>query len=406
MDGEVTKATEEPREVRAEELVSTDWRVDSRIYRDPGLFRRELVEIFHKTWLYLGHESEIANKGDYKTTYAAGQPVIVTRGADDGEVHALLNRCRHRGSIVCQAGSGSANFFRCPYHGWTYHNDGRLRGVTYEGAYAELPKEELGLVKLPRLESYRGFIFGSLSPEGPSLREHLGEARKYIDRVIDLHPEGIELVAGAHRVRFDGNWKLQVENSIDNYHFAFVHRSYIDLMIKSNGEPPSVASDVYRNPDWCTRDLGGGHAVAEFGNPDERNDFAGIGDLPFNLIVFPNLVLIGSHVRVVHPRGVEDTEVVFYPIFGVNEDAANDAALSRHEAFYGPSGFGATDDVEVAFSRTKDGMRAVEEDWVWFGRGSTTEVEEDDGTRTGHAADEVAQRAFYREWMRCLEGSV
>ncbi len=126
------------------DLITDDWRVHGSIYTSEAIFAAEQERIFRTSWLYVAHESELQSPGDYKTTYAGTQPVIVTRGADDGRLRVMLNRCRHRGAAVCQAESGSANFFRCPYHGWTYRNTGELRGITYDDAYADLEREDWG----------------------------------------------------------------------------------------------------------------------------------------------------------------------------------------------------------------------------------------------------------------------
>ena len=76
-----------------------DGAVHGKIYTDPAIFKLEMDKIFSTTWVYVGHESEIANPGDYKTTKIGSQPVIVTRSADSGQINVVLNRCRHRGGV-------------------------------------------------------------------------------------------------------------------------------------------------------------------------------------------------------------------------------------------------------------------------------------------------------------------
>lgn len=382
-------------------LITEDWRVHGSIYRSPDVFAAECERIFRRSWLYLAHESELTHPGDYKTTYAGTQPVIVTRGADDGRIHALLNRCRHRGSMVCHQESGNASSFRCPYHGWTYRNDGALRGVTYQDGYAGLDKENLGLARLPRVELFAGFVFGSMSADGPTLEEHLGNARGYLELVAKQGPEGIALSAGAHRLAYDGNWKLQVENTIDNYHFGFVHRSFLDVLTDRLGEAPPIVRNILSDPGWRTIDLGNGHSVHEFGDPESGGNHGQLGDLPFNLIIFPNLCFVGAQVRHVLPKGPARTEVVLYPMMQAGAPEETNAAILRaHEGFYGPAGFGGPDDVEVAFDRVHQGLAATELDWLVMSRGAHREEPGPGGTLIGHAADELPQRAFYRAWMR------
>jgi phenylpropionate dioxygenase-like ring-hydroxylating dioxygenase large terminal subunit len=385
------------------ELITEDWRIHGSVYTSPEIFAAEQRRLFHGAWLYVAHETEVSQPGDYKTTYAGTQPVIVARGSDDGEIRVLLNRCRHRGAAVCQAEAGNANYFRCPYHGWTYRNSGELRGITYDDAYPELDRERLGLIALPRVDSFAGFVFASFAPAGPSLEEYLGNARPYLEIVAAQGSGGIRLSAGAHRLRYRANWKLQVENTIDNYHFGFVHRSFLDVLADRIGEAPPIVANIMNNPEWRTIDLGGGHSVHEFGDPHTGNNQGQLGDLPFNLIVFPNLCFVGAQVRHVLPKAADLTEVRLYPIMHEGDgDDTNAAILRAHEGFYGPAGMGGADDIEVAFDRVAAGLGAVEEDWLIMSRGMHREQTGENGTLIGHAADEVPQRAFYRQWRRLM----
>src|SRR5207245_7417823 len=165
-----------------------DDRISGRVYYDPAIYQEELEKIWHREWVYVAHESEVPQPGDYVTRQIGLQPVIVSRD-EDGHIHLLLNRCVHRGNTVCQSDCGNAHAFRCAYHGWTYNNRGELVGVPYAGGYdAGFRKEDFALVKVPRVGIYRGLIFASLSPVGPSRAEHLGQAKKRIDRFVNLSP--------------------------------------------------------------------------------------------------------------------------------------------------------------------------------------------------------------------------
>jgi len=385
------------------DLITDDWRLHGSIYTSPEIFALERERIFRTSWLYVAHESEVREPGDYKTTYAGTQPVIVARGADDGEVRVLLNRCRHRGSIVCHDDAGSANYFRCPYHGWTYRNSGELRGITYDDAYPHLDRATLGLVRLPRVDSCAGFVFASFAPDGPGLDEYLGNARRYLELVARQGPEGIRLSAGAHKLRYRGNWKLQIENTIDNYHFGFVHRSFLEVLADRMGQPPPIVDNILHNPEWRTIDLGNGHSVHEFGDPETGNNQGQLGDLPFNLILFPNLCFVGAQVRHILPKAADRTEVRLYPMLHEGESEEMNARILRaHEGFYGPSGMGGADDIEVAFDRVTEGLQAIEEDWLQMSRGMHREQPGENGILIGHAADEVPQRAFYRRWRKLM----
>ncbi|MDT0382796.1 Rieske 2Fe-2S domain-containing protein, partial [Streptomyces sp. DSM 42041] len=140
--------------------------------------------------VYVAHESEVSEPGDYLTRFIGHDPVVVVRGKD-GVVRVLLNRCTHRANKLCNAEIGNANSFRCPYHGWTFSNTGALQGVPMREGYGDTYRElraELGLAQAPRVDDYGGFVFASLAPDGPSLLEHLGNATRAIDRLLNLSP--------------------------------------------------------------------------------------------------------------------------------------------------------------------------------------------------------------------------
>src|SRR6185503_6475116 len=152
--------------------------VHSDVYSSPEVFALEVEKIFHQGWVYVAHTSEIPNNGDYLVRWIGQQQVIVNRD-HAGKVHIFMNRCRHRAATVAQKERGNTERFQCNYHGWTYRNSGELIGVPdEEGAYAQsFRKEDYPLVQ-PRMEIYRGFIWGNLSKAGSSLMDHLGASGK------------------------------------------------------------------------------------------------------------------------------------------------------------------------------------------------------------------------------------
>ncbi|HZP26126.1 MAG TPA: Rieske 2Fe-2S domain-containing protein, partial [Dehalococcoidia bacterium] len=103
--------------IDVDELVQ-EGRVNSRVYGDPEIFDLEMEKIFHRGWVYVAHETELPDGGDYKLTYIGKHPVIVARSSDDNQIRVFFNRCRHRGATVCQLEYGNSNYFRCAYHGW------------------------------------------------------------------------------------------------------------------------------------------------------------------------------------------------------------------------------------------------------------------------------------------------
>jgi phenylpropionate dioxygenase-like ring-hydroxylating dioxygenase large terminal subunit len=395
-------------------LITDDWRIAGSVYRDPQVFEAEMRTIFARCWIFVAHESEIADRGDYKVAQIGRQPVIVSRNADDGAIHVLFNRCRHRGSAVCQREYGNANHFRCAYHGWTYGSDGRLIGVPFPDAYGDgFDKSSMGLAHVPRVESYRGFIFACLDPEAVSLREYLGNATRFLDFIADL-PGGIELSAHASKLEYEANWKLQLENTIDCYHFSFTHKSWLDILNqRGTSSPATWVENVARNETWRTIDFGGGHSAHEYGPLEAHEGKSPVSNftsgelLPFNFVIFPSLGFVGAQLRVVVPLSVTRTRVLLYPMMPKDYDAAQrEEVLRNHEAFYGPSGAGSTDDIEVGFDRVAQGLTAdaVPEDWILMSRGVEREVvDEATGIRYGRSTDELPQRAFYRRWLELVE---
>ena len=181
----------------------------------------------------------------------------------------MQNRCAHRANLVCEAPKGNATAFRCQYHGWTYANDGELLGFPYKKGYEGIAdKSQLGLGKVPRVESYQGFVFGNFAEEGPTLLEHLGDAAGEIDRLVRLSPTGkIKLTAGWLKHRTRANWKLLAENETDGYHPQFVHGSIFSV----TGSP--IGALYSDNSTAVTRDLGGGHS-----ENDLRPEFRRFGE--------------------------------------------------------------------------------------------------------------------------------
>jgi benzoate/toluate 1,2-dioxygenase alpha subunit len=184
------------------------YRVARDIFTDPEIFELEMKHIFEGNWIYLAHESQIPNKNDYFTTYMGRQPIFIARNRD-GELNAFINACSHRGAMLCRFKRGSRVIFTCPFHGWTFTNSGKLLKVKNpEGAgYPECFNKggSHDLTKVARFESYRGFLFGSLNPDVVPLVEHLGEAAKIIDLIVDQSPEGLEVLRGASTYVYDGN---------------------------------------------------------------------------------------------------------------------------------------------------------------------------------------------------------
>ncbi|MHC3437420.1 aromatic ring-hydroxylating oxygenase subunit alpha [Natrialbaceae archaeon A-gly3] len=190
----------------------------------------ELDRLFGREWIYIGHESEVPEEGDYVRRYIAGDPFIFVRDMN-GEIQVLFDSCRHRGAKLCRAEQGNTSHFRCPYHGWTFKNTGELVGVPQkEIAFKNLDLSEHGLHSAPRVDSYAGLVFASLSESGESLEEHLGEFTWYLDIQFKLPDGGMEVIGEPHRWVVETNWKTGADNFAgDSYHTGFAHHSIKQL---------------------------------------------------------------------------------------------------------------------------------------------------------------------------------
>jgi phenylpropionate dioxygenase-like ring-hydroxylating dioxygenase large terminal subunit len=407
------------------DLVRED-RVHTSLYTDPSIFDDEMDRIFRNCWVWVAHASELPEPGSYKTHWVGREPVIVVRDRKQ-QVHVLLNRCRHRAATVCEHKKGKTASFVCPYHGWSYALDGSLRGVPHPESYGEcLDKGDYPLVSL-RVEQYAGMIFATFSDDIEPLAEWLGPARKWIDLFMKQGAGYPVKVAGEHRFRFPGNWKIQLENTTDAYHFPLVHKSFL-----SSVDPQTERMLDFVGGPGYVEDLGNGHSVmvmipelvdldanldepipARFeelaaelraeGHAEEqvRRIVRAVGGTGFNLNLFPNVACSMAFFRVLQPVSVNETEIHHSVItMDGGPAAANQARLRLHEHFQGPMGFGTPDDSE-AWERVQKGARAGQDLWILLNRGLPGERVTTDG-RAGDVSAETGMRAAYRQWNKLM----
>jgi phenylpropionate dioxygenase-like ring-hydroxylating dioxygenase large terminal subunit len=203
-------------------------RVSRRIFSDPEIHALELERIFNRTWIFLGHESELPRPGSYVTRPMGSDNVILLR-SDDGAIRAFLNACRHRGMELCRADSGSSQRFVCPYHGWTYDTRGALRSTSFDRHYDRTQYAELGLTRVPRIEQYCGLIFGNWDEEACTLDEHLGDLKWYLGVLFGRTPRGLSVIAPPQRWHIEMNWKLGPLNFVDAQHALRTHSGSIAI---------------------------------------------------------------------------------------------------------------------------------------------------------------------------------
>jgi phenylpropionate dioxygenase-like ring-hydroxylating dioxygenase large terminal subunit len=416
---------------------ANNFAVHGSVYTDPQIFALEMERIFGRTWVYLGHESELPAPGDYISCRIGLQPILVTR-SETGALHAFFNRCRHRGAVVCRNQKGNARQFRCFYHGWVYNSTGKLVGLPQRSGYSEdFPQSEMGLVPIARLDTYGGLIFGSLSPDVHSLSDHLGATKRIIDLIFAGSPDQqIVVQSGSMNLRYPGNWKFALENTGDGYHGNYAHDAAWQTLAQSRDEDAlrQRRADLNTVSDQINyRELGDargypyGHGslyrpMMESRYPGLRGEskVPSYFDLlesklgkqrllevlsQHNLSIFPNLYLgtINSgQIWKIQPVSVDETEVYQYG-YGFAGAPAEicEEALRFQEQFFGPAGFGTPDDLE-AFTACQAGLKASSVHWVNVARGMFREQVDDAGVRRGHSTDETPQRALYREWHRLM----
>ncbi len=413
-------------------------RVHRSIYLDPDIFELEMQRIFARSWIYVGHESLVPKQGDYMTTRIGRQPVVLSRHSD-GTVHVLYNSCGHRGATVCNEDHGNVNLFTCPYHGWTYRTDGTLDAVSMPqgyGATFDLTNPALNMGRVPRMAIYRGFVFASLSSEGPELFDFLGHARESIDEVADKAPDGeIDLSGGVHKYVYRGNWKLQLENVVDMYHVPFSHQSTVGTSGRQFGrglgqsagsaisDRGSAAARWERRTAWGSKTNGHsytGHQPAAEELPDDLLFKTYFGSLEakhgreralqiirptrHNTAFYPNMTLqaLNQHVRVIFPVAVARTEVHVYPIKlkGVSEEM-NRGSVRQLSLTHSAASLIQTDDLEC-FRRCQDGMAAQSSDWIWLARGVDTDRNDANGDFVNNGTVELPQRSQYAAWIRYM----
>ncbi|MCY4425437.1 MAG: aromatic ring-hydroxylating dioxygenase subunit alpha [Halieaceae bacterium] len=411
--------------------------INQRAYNDPAAFEKERELIFHKCWLYLGHQSEIPNNKDFVTRHVGGYNLIFNRDKQ-GKVHAFYNYCSHRGPRLAVEERGNKNVFSCPYHGWVYGSDGELRSTGSTGGYCDTINKDgrFNLRKVPRLDHYRGLYFVNYNTNAVDLETYLADTKEILDLMVDQFEEGLEVLQGEQLMFNGGNWKLVTDNFVDTYHAPILHSSYFEYSIRrTGGIDVSGAMTAglgaglgnghcyWENPLALGRPVAGwipafgedskplieakrAELLEQFG--EERG--ARIADVNRNMVVFPNLVVtdnVSLSLRTVYPDTVDTLRMNIWTLGGVGEpEQIRDVRVRSHLSFVGPAGFAHPDDFEL-FDRIKAGYYTTPDKWLDFSKGmATEEVPAGDRTRSSGAwLDESQERAWWSQWDRILGGA-
>jgi phenylpropionate dioxygenase-like ring-hydroxylating dioxygenase large terminal subunit len=425
--------------------------IPAHIYNDQEIFKLETERVFGRSWVFLAHESEIPAPGDYVVRRVLDDSFIVVRD-EHNQVRALFNMCLHRGMQVCRAELGNASHFRCPYHGWSYRNDGRLVGLPFHrdayGGEAGFARKGQTLLPAPSIGVHNGLIFVSLDADAPPLAEHLGDFAFYLDYYTRQSESGIEL-RGPQRWRIKANWKIGAENFAgDMYHTPHTHTSVVEIGLfrEPKAEKRKDGTTYWAgNGGGTTYKLPPGDLRSRLryvGYPDAMIDRmtevwsasqqAVIGDNGFMVSaasVFPNLSLVHNWPRVAEgddvlpfisirqwqPVSADETEVLSW--FAVDKQAPEEFKKLSYKAYlmcFGSSGMFEQDDVENWVSLTSTAAGSMARRLLLNSRmgllpdGSTVvdPLPPDQWAGPGSAYvgyGEYNQRALLSRWADCLE---
>ena len=416
------------------------------VYLSDELFELEMQHLFHDSWVFVGHDSQVPNTGDYITTTIGRIPVIMIRTVD-GAISVLLNRCAHKGSKLLSAAQGNVrSVLRCPYHGWTYEFTGELKFIPlkggYEGTGLDKAPANSGMTSVAGVKNYRGFVFGQLSGAGLSFADYFGDSLSSIDNMVDRAPEGrLEVVGGTLRYAHNCNWKLWVENLNDNMHPMVAHASSAgtakDLWYAnedregadSSGEPPQKKPMVVEQfepfvagydfmDNMGVQICGNGHSygganfsihsgyseipeydeamIAAYGEERTKEIFS---TNRHNTVYYPTLTIKGAiqTIRVARPISANKTVVDSYTLRLVGApDALLNRSLIYNRLINSPTSVVGHDDLHC-YRAIQEGLESSGNPWVSLHRGhAAAESEGQVGLYNG--TNEISMRGQFRAW--------
>lgn len=418
--------------------------IPKRIHNDRAIHERELSRVFADNWVFIGHESELPEPGDYAKRYVADSPFIFVRD-EDGEIRVLFDSCRHRGTTVVRAEQGNTSYFRCPYHNWVYRNTGELVGVPRKNqGFKDLDTCEYGLRPAPQVDTYAGLVFAALSPDAPPLSEYLGDYTWYLDLLFKAVDGGMEVVGEPIRWEVDTNWKIGADNFTgDSYHTPATHQSVLDLEVF----PPELSGERTKRSGVDITDCSGHSGMLAYleeerapGYPEGTLSRDGVTDEQYELArrmidfvgtIFPNCSILQGpftpdpdsreistflNLRKWRPLGPDRTEIwnwMFVPRDAPEafKERAYDAGIST----FSVSGNFEVDDFAVwngiaeAAGSTFTKRTGTKSNYQ-MGMGSMGDVEDisedwpGPGTIYDTNFEDGTLRTFYESWYRSMVG--
>jgi len=344
-------------------------RVPYAVFFDPAIHEQEQERLFRgPTWNYVALEAEVANPGDFKATFVGDTPIVVTRNKD-GALHAFINRCAHRGALVCREVRGNKATHVCVYHQWSYDLTGNLIGVPFKkgiagkGGYpSDFDSSQHSLQKL-NVASYQGLVFVSFDVGVEPLEEYLSATiHPWLDQIFNRPIR----VLGHSRQFINANWKLYAENVRDPYHASLLHLFHTTFGMYRSSQGGGVKMDpkkrhsvlhayrlseaeelaAYKDADLRT--YKSKYTLADPSLLQGRQEFPGITILT----VFPCLVVqqIQNTLAVRHivPKGVDQFELIVTHFGYEDDDAEMQQVRIKQANLIGPAGLISMEDGHAA----------------------------------------------------------
>ena len=410
------------------------------VYVSEEVFQLEMEHMFPNSWVYVGHDSQVPNPGDYFGTTIGTQPVLLVRHTD-GKVHVLHNRCPHKGTrITSETCGNTGKFFRCPYHAWSFKTDGSLLAIPLKKGYENTGFEQShaapGMAPVRHVRNYRGFVFAKINDGGLDFEEFFGESLSSFDNMIDRSPAGqLKVAGGVLRYMHNCNWKMLVENQTDTCHPMVAHESSAGTAVEVwKKAPPGTRKpmaveiiapfmspyEFFENMGIRIWDNGHGHTGVHHSIHSDYSAVPGYFDKMtaaygearakaildenrHNTVYFPNIMIKGpiQLLRQFKPIAANKTLVESWTFQLVDApDMLLERTLMYNRLINAPTSIVGHDDLEM-YERAQEGLHSNGNEWVNLQRlYSPDEAEQTNVAING--TSEWPMRHQFRAWTKFM----
>ena len=410
------------------------------VYVDEEVFQLEMEQLFPNCWVYVGHDSQVPNPGDYYGTTIGTQPILLVRHTDS-TVRVLYNRCPHKGTrITSETCGNTGKFFRCPYHAWSFKTDGSLLAVPlkkgYENTGFEQSEAAKGMTAVRHVRNYRGFVFAKLNDGGLDFEEFFGESLSSFDNMIDRSPVGqLKVAGGVLRYMHNCNWKMLVENQTDTCHPMVAHESSAGTAVEVwKKAPPGTKKpmaveiiapfmspyEFFENMGIRIWDNGHGHTGVHHSIHSDYSAVPGYFDKMtaaygearakaildenrHNTVYFPNIMIKGpiQLLRLFKPISANKTLVESWTFQLVDApDMLLERTLMYNRLINAPTSVVGHDDLEM-YERAQEGLHSNGNEWVnvqrLYNADEATQV-----NATTNGTSEWPMRNQFRAWSKFM----